>query len=298
MPGALPRFLQRPYARRLLAEFSPDVVHTHLDPAARRVGKEAERLGISHVATLHLDYHALEHGTCDALICVAGWQRSSVGPEFAGAVTVVRNWLPVRVAQAIATAGREGSEALRRDWSAGEPTMVFGSVGRLLPEKGMDVLIEAFRQAFPRGNKNVRLVLVGDGPQRRDAVALAGGDARIVIAGWRSDIAAYYRAFDVYVSAARYEPFGLTILEAMAAGCPLILTRAQGPREFVHDPRVRWCAPGETAPLADLLLKEVERRRRRHDYDLSAFSPALAVTAIEALYRSVIERRHATIRAH
>ena len=84
----------------------------------------------------------------------------------------------------------------------------------------------------------------------------------------------------------------------MAAGCPLILTRAQGPREFVHDPRVRWCAPGEIAPLADLMLKEVERRRRRLEYDLSAFSPALAVTAIEALYRNVIERRHGTIRAH
>jgi glycosyltransferase involved in cell wall biosynthesis len=293
IPGWLPHFLHRPLARRFVSEFSPDIVHSHLDPAARRVGRVAQRLGIPHVATLHLDYHDREYADCEGLICIAEWQRRSIPADFAGAIAVVPNWLPIRVSEAIAATSAEAAEALRRTWNAQDTTMVFGSIGRLLPEKGMDVLVDAFRQAFPRGDENARLILVGDGPRRREIPALCGGDARIVLAGWQSEVAAYYRAFDVYVSAARFEPFGLTIPEAMAAGCPLILTRAQGPREFVHDPQVRWCAPGEVAPLADLILKETERRRRRLKYNLSAFSPTLAVAAIEALYHNVLARRRA-----
>jgi glycosyltransferase involved in cell wall biosynthesis len=83
----------------------------------------------------------------------------------------------------------------------------------------------------------------------------------------------------------------------MAAGCPLILTRTQGPREFVHDPQVCWCVPGQIAPLADLMLKETERHRRRLKYNLSAFSPVPAVAAIEAFYQGVLARRRAVMRA-
>ncbi len=58
---------------------------------------------------------------------------------------------------------------------------------------------------------------------------LAQRDPRIFFAGVQQNVARYYSAFDTYVSPARFEPFGLSILEAMAAGCPLVLTRSEGP---------------------------------------------------------------------
>jgi glycosyltransferase involved in cell wall biosynthesis len=293
LPAWLPAFLHRPYARRLIGTFKPDIVHTHLDPAARRVGMVAERLGMPHVATLHLDYSHREHGTCDELICVAAWQRDSIPSTHNGSIQVVHNWLPVRVAQAIAAADHATAQRLRQDWSAGETTTVFGSVGRLLPEKGMDVLVEAFLNAFPRGDEDVRLVIVGDGAQRSVLEAQAIAEPRIVLAGWQDDVSAFYGAFDVYVSAARFEPFGLTILEAMAAGCRLVLTRTQGPPEFVSDPRVHWCAVGDPAALALAMRTEAGEDRNRLVYNMAPFAPAVAVGAIEALYRTVIERRAA-----
>jgi glycosyltransferase involved in cell wall biosynthesis len=293
LPAWLPAFLHRPYVGRLIDKFKPDIVHTHLEPAARRVGAVAERLRVPHVATLHLDYSHREHGNCDGLICIASWQRGSVPESHAGHIEVVHNWLPTKVAQAIGGTDISAAQRLRDAWTAGETTTVFGSVGRLLPEKGMDVLLKAFLDAFPNGDEDVRLVVVGDGAQRAVLQAQAVAEPRIVLAGWRDDVAPFYGAFDTYVSAARFEPFGLTILEAMAAGCRLVLTRTQGPPEFVMDPRVQWCPVGDPAALAQVMRAEAGQGRNRPAYDMTPFAPAVAVQAIEALYRTVIARRAA-----
>jgi glycosyltransferase involved in cell wall biosynthesis len=253
----------------------------------------AERMSVPHVATLHLDYSHREHGQCDGLICIAAWQRASIPTSHAGHIQVVHNWLPAAVAQAIASTDISTATQLRQSWGAGETTTVFGSVGRLLPEKGMDVLVQAFLDAFPRGDEDVRLVIVGDGLQRSVLEAQTIAEPRIVLAGWQDDVAPFYSAANVYVSAARFEPFGLTILEAMAAGCRLVLTRTQGPPEFVADPRAQWCPVDDPVALAQAMRTQVGNGQDRLVYDMSRFAPAVAVEAIEALYRTVIQRRAA-----
>ena len=94
MPAWLPAWLHRPFARRALGRFRPDIVHSHLNPAGRRVGGVAQKLGIPHVATLHIDYEPREHAGFDGLIAVASWQRARIGPEFRGETAVIWNWLP------------------------------------------------------------------------------------------------------------------------------------------------------------------------------------------------------------
>jgi glycosyltransferase involved in cell wall biosynthesis len=167
--------------------------------------------------------------------------------------------------------------------------MVFGSIGRFAPEKGMDVLIRAFSRAFPRGEEDVRLVIIGDGPQADELCRLGGGDARIMVRPPQSEIARFYRAFDVYVSAARFEPFGLTILEAMDADCPLIVTRTDGPKEFVKEPSVEWSDPDDHDSLAAALSMLATRRRARIDYDMSLFRVERAASAIESFYRRLAQ---------
>jgi glycosyltransferase involved in cell wall biosynthesis len=290
LPRHLPAFLHRPFAYAALARFRPQIVHTHLDPATRRIGRIAQRLGASHVATLHLSFSEPEYGTCDGLICIAEWQRKGLPADFTGEVAVVRNWLPVSVANALANVDAETTRSLRRTWRADDQVFVFGTVGRLVSEKGMDLLIDAFQAAFPSQQEPVRLVIVGDGPLRAELGAHAAGDPRIILAGAQRDVAAFHRGFDAYVGSARFEPFGIAILEAMAAGSPLVLTRSQGPIEFVTDPRVRWVDMDDATTLATALADLAATRPPRLAYALEAFSRERAVGEIDNLYERVLAR--------
>src|ERR1043165_5533476 len=217
IPAWLPTVLHRLFARRVVAGVVPDIVHSHLNPAARRAGQGAQRLGFPHIATIHIRYDKREHSGCDGLICSAHWQKAEIGAEFRGEAVVVPGWLPLAIQAAQGRVTAADVAELRRTWNADSRTVVLGSIGRLMPEKGMDVLVRAFRAAFPQGDEPVRLVIVGCGPpQEAQALhALASGDARITVGDPTPDIARHYRAVDTYVSAARFEPFGLTILEAM-----------------------------------------------------------------------------------
>ena len=291
LPRWWPKSLHGMAARRVLTDWRPDIVHSHLHDATSRVGREAQKLGIPHVATLHINYDSRDHATCDGLICIASWQRNAMPANFSGEIALVSNWLPRSISDALPRVTPDEIAALRAAWRADEGTLVFGCAGRLTPDKGMDRLIRCFRASFPLGTEPVRVVVAGEGPMRDDIEELCGRDPRVGLVGMQTNIAAVYRAIDVYASAARFEPFGLAIVEAMAAGLPLVLTRTDGPREFVTDPRVRWTDPHDEATLIEHMRAAVAAGRERFTYDLSAFAPERALAAIEEFYRRVLARR-------
>jgi glycosyltransferase involved in cell wall biosynthesis len=224
------------------------------------------------------------------VICTASWQQVAIPAGFGGEAAVVRPWVSASIHTALAGVTPEQIASQRSRWTADDRTVVFGSIGRFVPEKGMDLLIRSFRAAFPHGGEPVRLVVLGAGPQREELGRLAVGDDRITLMSTRSEIAPFYRAFDIYVSAARFEPFGLTILEAMDAACSLVVTRTDGPREFLENMRVLWAEPDDEASLAGQLRVAAARGRMPVDFDRSKFSQTNAVTAIEQFYQRVLAR--------
>ena len=117
------------------------------------------------------------------------------------------------------------------------PTVL--SIGRMTPQKGLDMLIEAVPMvlaSFPEA----RFVIVGQGPEKSHLTRLAhqvGASRSIVFAGSppRLECVALTRACDIVAVPSRNEPFGIVVLEAWAAGKPVVATVAGGPREFVWD---------------------------------------------------------------
>lgn len=283
VPWWVPGFMEQWVIEKFMRGFVPQMVHTHLGRANVRVGRVAKKLKLPWVVTLHLRWKDKEMMGSDGLICIAGWQRKEVPHAYRGMMRVVWNWLPE-----IGT--KADGKALRKKLDCGKETVVFGSVGRLHSNKGMDVLVRAFRQAFNKG-EDVRLVIAGEGDQRKDLEALCEGDRRIVLAGNVAEIGPYYAGFDVYVSAARYEPFGLSILEAMDAGLPLICSRSEGPSEYLQGHPVRWVEKGKLAGMTSALRDEFAKGRHRVEYDMSAFTLDKARDKILEFYTKVMKAR-------
>lgn len=106
-------------------------------------------------------------------------------------------------------------------------------LARLHGVKGIDTMLEALVRL-----PDCTLWVAGDGPERASLEALAarlGVDRRVRFLGWRGDRKALLEAADICVLPSRYEPFGTVIVEAWAAGRPLVATRADGARQYVRD---------------------------------------------------------------
>jgi phosphatidylinositol alpha 1,6-mannosyltransferase len=153
---------------------------------------------------------------------------------------------------------RHRDEALRRELLDGRQTLV-GYVGRLAHEKCVDLLRDVV--ALP----GVRVVIVGDGPDRRRvARALPGA----VFTGTRTgaDLARHYASLDVFVHTGPLETFGQTIQEAQASGLPVVAPASGGPLDLVRSGSTGYLVrPGDPAAFAaavGALVSDVDSRRR------------------------------------
>lgn len=129
---------------------------------------------------------------------------------------------------------------LRQSWGAGEQTTVLLYVGRLSPEKNLDLVIAAYRELqIEQSFRAVRLVMVGDGPERTRLEKL-GSD--IIFAGMRTgdELSQYYASADVFVFASQIETFGNVVIEAMASGLPVLAFNDAAAGQLVNSGQSGW----------------------------------------------------------
>jgi len=164
-------------------------------------------------------------------------------------------WLSVEVIPNGVDPARFAPRFLPRDW--GEPR--FGFAGRLVRQKGVDVLLQALAR-LPR-ETNVHLEIVGDGPERPALEAQAealGLSDRVFFKGWlpSSRMPAFYQRIDLLVLPSREEGMPNVVLEAMAAGLPVMATRVAGTEELVLAGGTGWLTrPGDPDALAVCLAQ-------------------------------------------
>ena len=116
-------------------------------------------------------------------------------------------------------------DAFPMDNRASRASVTIGSVGALRAEKRIDRLIRVFAMLE---NKNARLLIVGDGPERDNLERLArelGVSQRVSFAGLQTDVASYYGQMDVFALTSDTEQMPISLIEAMATGLPVIATR-------------------------------------------------------------------------
>lgn len=168
---------------------------------------------------------------------------------------------------------------LRREFQLLKNELVVGCVGALVDHKDQRTLIRAFASLPPAGRSGGRngrkpvppaaLILVGDGDRRSEYKELArqllhtepgerSRGRRIIFAGFRTDVPALLALFDIYAMSSKEEGLGTSVLDAMAAGLPVVTTDGGGLAEMVDEGRGGFVSPAENpAALSDSLLKMI-----------------------------------------
>jgi glycosyltransferase involved in cell wall biosynthesis len=174
---------------------------------------------------------------------------------------------------------------------------VFVGAGRLVDVKAFDLLIEAFA-ALRRRHPSAHLLLVGDGPKRASLEALAnslGQRGHVQLIGFRSRLADYMRHATAFVLTSRWEGFGNVLIEAMAAGAPVISVDCPvGPRDILEGGEAGMLVerrdPEAIALAMAAMIEDPERRARllmRGHRRARSFDVATTVPAFEALFEEI-----------
>jgi len=299
---------ERAAVRHRSREFRPDVVHTHGTRVDVVDGGVARSLGIPSVTTVHgftggglknrfyerLQVRAFRR--FDAVVAVARSQLSVLergGVPMDRVHCVPNGWTP------------EGPRLSREDARAalGLPPqgLVIGWVGRLARVKGCDLFVEAMAHL---GNLDAVACIVGDGPGRRAAeerAAELGVGDRIRWLGAVPEAGRLLAGLDVFVMSSRSEGTPIVLLEAAAAGTPIVATAVGGIPHVVSDREAILVQPEDPVALASgirAVLSDAAaaadraagaRARVERDF---AISPWL--DAYDAVYERAIARRRAS----
>lgn len=171
---------------------------------------------------------------------------------------------------------------LRDEFGLDADTVVVGNIAALAPHKAQADLLTAAARVM-RENPAVRFFVVGEGALRSDleeqarALDIAG---RVTFTGFRDDALEFLRVFDCFVMSSRLEGLGTSIMDAQAAGVPVVATRTGGIPDIVEDGRTGLLVPpGDPPALAAALnriladeqlrnkcVREARKQSRRYDY--------------------------------
>jgi glycosyltransferase involved in cell wall biosynthesis len=255
---------------RLIRAGGYDVVHTHLyrsqvygRPAAWLAGTPVVLSTEHSIGETHLERRKMTPGVralylaterfSDATIAVSQTVRDRMAAWGVrpARITVIPNGVDLgRIA--FDSAARR---AVREQFGLGQDEYVIGVLGRLDPNKQFDLVIEA---AAPLLNDRTRLLIVGKGEEQAHlerTAARCGVTGGVIFAGERHDVAAMLSAMDLFVASSAQETFGLSVLEALGNGMPVLYTTC--PALGGLDVTRAWQVPSTAEGIREAMTAEV-----------------------------------------
>lgn len=195
----------------------------------------------------------------------------------------------------------------RARYAAPDELILF-HVGRLVPEKGLGVLVAAMPMIL-KEHPQTKLLITGRGPyeaELKEQARRLGVDNRVFFTGYIDDKTRniLYRLAEVAIFPSLYEPFGIVALEAMAAGAPVLVSETGGLGEIiVHGRNGLKMHPGNAASLAENVLwmlkhpRQVEQMRRQGLADIvEIYNWALLAGKTSRIYEEILSCDHSAPR--
>ena len=264
---------------QLIPKLKLDVIHTH-HPflLGQTAASKARDLNLPLVFTFHTQYHEYTHYVpfsqeqvqefikdrvmnwlrdymrkCQHIVIPSESMRSILVNDYG----LVDRFTVIPTGIDIAPYTEADGGPLRAEWGwPGDKVII--SVGRLAEEKNWGTLLQAFALAL-KEQPDLRLVLVGDGPQAQNLHQLAdelGITERVLFAGRVpfEQVPAYLKAADLFAFASVTETQGLATLEAMAAGLPVVAVAGPGTSDIVDDGEQGYLVQNDAQDLAKRMV--------------------------------------------
>lgn len=278
---------------RLARHFKADILHGHLTRGAHYAGIASRLTGIPSVATAHSTNAGKHFGRARCIIAASQAVRDFLLEQGypTGRIAMIYHGVTI---PALPVSTRD---IVREQWGITPHTPVFGMVARFVADKGQDIALDAFAQAGAPG----LLVLVGDAStpwgqaMLRHAAILGLGD-KVRFLGQQEDVFPLLAALDVFLAPSRREALGLSILEAMGMGLPVLGSKVGGIPELIQHEVNGLVLPPEDVPAwsegirrlaQDASLRRAMGDAGRRDY-LARFTSETMVQATLDVYQQAL----------
>lgn len=276
--------------RAIISVFKPDIVHTHASKAGFIGRLAASHAGVKHIVhTYH--GHVFEHyfgafrnkliirterylaRKSEAIIAISRKQKTDLTEKFKIApenkVTVIPLGFDLNRFQ---TGNELKRKSFRSDYQINEDEIAVGIIGRLAPVKNHRLFINTLSE-IRKTNKKVKVVIIGDGNLKSDLMHLAGEnglmvsgpDAGIIFTSWIKEIDKALPGLDIVCLTSFSEGTPVSLIEAQAAGRPVISTDVGGVRDIIGPDAGFIFKLNETEKFSAMLSELINDRQKREN---------------------------------
>ncbi|HMB03212.1 MAG TPA: glycosyltransferase family 4 protein [Isosphaeraceae bacterium] len=251
-----------------------DVVQTHTSKAGMIGRLAAHRAGVPRIihtvhgfafheesaAVARWAYSRLERLAarwCDRIVTVSAYHRDwalRLGIGSPSQIVAIPNGVSPDRVRAVTP-----REVTRRSWGLTKQDCAIVTTGRLAPQKGLEYLLRSIPLLTARMGRRFRIILAGDGPLRKDLQEQArelGGTDSVVLLGFQPQLGDLLAAADLVVLPSLWEGLSIALLEAMAAGKPIVTTLIGSNREATGEGEAALLVPTKSPEsLAEAILR-------------------------------------------
>jgi len=306
---------------KIIREVKPDIIHTH----TAKAGALGRMAGISYrllrrfaprndvrvvlIHTFHGHVFSGYFGKIKTIFFI--WVERFLGLFTDRIITVSENLKKELVGKyriapekkfSVVELGFELEELFKLPPRQNSEVINIGIIGRLVPIKNHKMLFRAIKGQSPSGTVPVRYIVIGDGEMRAELgryVQELGIESIVEFRGWVKDLKAIYEELDIVALTSLNEGTPVSIIEAMAAGRPVVATRVGGVADIVQDGKSGYLVESEdveefSRKLMDL-IKDPEKRRNFGEYGRNIvknrFSKERLIKDTEKLYNNLLDKR-------
>ncbi len=295
---------------RFVKKHKIDIVHAHLTTAVRVAVKIGFKTGVPVVAHAHIfknDKAYVKSAEIGALIAnsktTSDFYLNTVGiPK--EKVLLVYNSTRVQEHVVASMDKEDVRRELVKEFSVNDDAQFISMLGRVVPQKGQDTLLQALVTVLQK-HKNIHTLIAGPTKRKpsfvRNLAKFAkdnGISENVHFLGLRTDIEHIIRGSAIHVAPSRFEPFGLVVIEGMMLRTPVIGTSVDGIAEILNEQNIGMLiSPEDSDAFATSILKllddeEFAKNMAENAYKnaMSRFTPAIMTDKIEEIYQDLLIR--------